>query len=52
MFHPRTGKAPTVQYRKEHPTLTSNAVKASIPVRTVGANQHELTSYLKALHGG
>jgi hypothetical protein len=53
MFHPKTGQPPTMQYRKHHPTLTSPAVKATIPVRgTVGANQHELGAYLKALSGG
>jgi hypothetical protein len=43
---------PTMGYHKHHPTLTSAATPAALPVRsTQGVSQTQLGSYLKSLRG-
>jgi hypothetical protein len=46
-------KPPTMDYRRNHPTLTSPAQPAALPVRaTQGVNSNQLNAYVKALQSG
>lgn len=49
----KNGSPPTQQYREGHPTLTSPAIPASLPLKaTQGVNQTQLSGYLKAVQRG